>query len=61
MPKETKDIPVIFMTALSENSDKVKGFKCGALDYITKPCQTDEVLARVRTHINFQPIFPCST
>ena len=34
---ETKDIPVIFMTALSDTSDKVQGFEAGAVDYITKP------------------------
>ena len=48
---ETVEIPVIFMTALSEACDKVRGFKLGAVDYITKPFEHEEVLARVRTHI----------
>ena len=47
----TKDIPVIFMTALSDTTDKVKGFSLGAVDYITKPFQQEEVLARVRLHM----------
>ncbi len=48
---ETKNIPVIFMTALVDTEQKIKGFKVGAIDYVTKPYQTDEVLARVNTHI----------
>lgn len=47
-----KDIPVIFMTALTETTNKVKGFAVGAADYITKPFQQEEVLARINTHIN---------
>lgn len=47
----TKDIPVIFMTALIDTIDKVKGFEMGAADYITKPIQYEEVLARVSTHL----------
>ena len=50
----TEDIPVIFMTALSETSEKVKGFELGAADYITKPFQCDEVLARIRKEIIIQ-------
>ncbi len=48
---EMKDIPVIFMTALSETIEKVKGFEVGGVDYITKPFHQEEVLARVRTHL----------
>ncbi|OQY44540.1 MAG: hypothetical protein B6242_12490 [Anaerolineaceae bacterium 4572_78] len=48
---QTKDIPIIFMTALSDASDKVKGFEVGGVDYITKPLQYSEVLARVNTHL----------
>lgn len=48
--ERTRDIPVIFMTALSEIQDKVAGFKLGAVDYITKPFQHEEVLARIHTH-----------
>jgi two-component system, NtrC family, sensor kinase len=47
----TKDIPVIFMTALSDTEDKIRGFDVGAVDYITKPFQNEEVIARVRTHL----------
>ncbi len=47
----TADIPVIFMTALTDVSDKIKGFEAGAVDYVTKPFQQEEVLARVSTHL----------
>ena len=48
---ELQDIPVIFMTALSETEDKVKAFTVGGVDYIAKPFQEAEVLARVKTHL----------
>ncbi len=48
---ETQDIPVIFISALSELVDKVKGFAVGGVDYVTKPFQVEEVLARVETHL----------
>jgi signal transduction histidine kinase len=48
---QTKEIPIIFMTALTDIVDKVKGFKLGAVDYITKPFQQEEVLARIKTHL----------
>ena len=47
----TADIPVIFLSALVDTEDKVKGFHLGAVDYITKPFQPDEVIARVDTHL----------
>lgn len=47
----TRDIPIIFMTALGSTEDKVAAFQAGAVDYVTKPFQIDEVLARVRTHL----------
>ena len=47
----TKDIPVIFMTAISDTEHKVKGLKIGAVDYITKPIYFEEVLARVNVHL----------
>lgn len=50
----TKNIPVIFMTALSATEDRVKGFEMGAVDYITKPIHEAEVLARVTTHLTIQ-------
>lgn len=51
---ETKDIPVIFMTALSESFDKIKGLKVGAVDYITKPFQQEEVLARIENQLKIR-------
>jgi two-component system sensor histidine kinase/response regulator len=47
----TRDIPVIFMTALGDTSDKVAGFAAGAVDYMTKPLDGAEVLARIETHL----------
>ena len=48
------DIPVIFMTALDSIEDKITGFEAGGVDYITKPFQQVEVLARANTHITLQ-------
>ncbi|MEL7008827.1 MAG: response regulator [Cyanobacteria bacterium J06648_1] len=50
----TKDIPVIFLTALSETINKVQGFKLGGVDYITKPIEQEEVLVRIQTHLNLR-------
>lgn len=50
----TQDIPVIFMTALNDVESKVYGFEQGGVDYITKPIQLPEVLARVKTHLTLQ-------
>lgn len=50
----SSDIPIIFMTALSETTKKVKGFSLGAVDYITKPFQQEEVLARVRVQLQLR-------
>ncbi|MBD2678194.1 MULTISPECIES: sensor histidine kinase [Nostoc] len=47
----TKNIPIIFMTALSDATDKVKGLEIGAVDYITKPFQQEEVIARLKLHL----------
>jgi sigma-B regulation protein RsbU (phosphoserine phosphatase) len=49
--RSTQHIPVIFLSALSETEDKVKGLNIGAVDYITKPFQPEEVIARVNTHL----------
>ncbi len=48
---ETADIPVIFVSAVSETDEKVQGFAMGAVDFVTKPYQRSELLARVRTHL----------
>ncbi|MBC8153592.1 MAG: sigma-54-dependent Fis family transcriptional regulator [Bacteroidetes bacterium] len=50
----TQPIPVLFMTALSETIDKVNGFNMGAVDYITKPFQLQEVLSRINTHLSLR-------
>lgn len=50
----TQDIPVLFISALSEVEEKVHAFRAGGLDYITKPFQVDEVLARVKIHLNLR-------
>lgn len=47
----TRDIPVIFLTSLHELKEKVKGFQVGAVDYISKPVEPTELLARVHTHV----------
>lgn len=52
--EKTKDIPVIFLTAKMETDDLVKGFKSGGVDYITKPFSKEEVLIRIRTHIDLK-------
>ena len=49
---QRRDIPIIFLTAVTDPHDKAKGFQLGAVDYITKPFQTEEVLARVSTHLS---------
>lgn len=54
--ESTRDIPVIFMTALAETGHKVKGFEVGAVDYITKPFQREEVLARVGVHLRIREL-----
>jgi sigma-B regulation protein RsbU (phosphoserine phosphatase) len=47
----TRPIPVIFLSALDETADKVKGLQLGAVDYVSKPFQAEEVIARVNTHL----------
>ncbi|MEM8723069.1 MAG: response regulator [Cyanobacteria bacterium P01_G01_bin.39] len=51
---KTKDIPVIFLTALSDQVNKVHGFKLGGVDYMTKPSEQEEVLVRIQTHLNLR-------
>lgn len=52
--QETRDIPIIFLSALDEPLDKVQAFSLGAADYITKPFQTEEVLARIENQLALQ-------
>ena len=49
--QSTKDIPVVFITAMRETEEVVEGFRVGGVDYITKPFEKEEVLARVETHL----------
>jgi light-regulated signal transduction histidine kinase (bacteriophytochrome) len=49
---ETREIPVIFISALGETKDKLRAFEAGGVDYITKPFQAGEIVARVRTHLD---------
>lgn len=52
--ESTRDIPVIFLSALDDVLDKVRAFEAGGVDYITKPFQVAEVLARVKNHLSLQ-------
>lgn len=52
--ESTKDIPVIFLTAKTETEDIVEGFKVGGVDYIAKPFQKEELLARINTHLSLK-------
>lgn len=52
----TKHIPVIFLTARTESEDIVKGFEVGGSDYITKPFQAPELLARVKVHVEMKTL-----
>jgi diguanylate cyclase (GGDEF)-like protein len=51
---KTRDIPVIFITSVSETRDNARAFELGAMDYITKPFNTATVKARVKTHVNMR-------
>ncbi len=51
---DTKDIPIIFLTAKIETDDIIKGFELGAVDYITKPFNAKELLVRVNTHLDLK-------
>jgi PAS domain S-box-containing protein len=52
----TREIPIIFISALEAVSDKVKAFQAGGVDYITKPFQIEEVLARIETHLTLRQL-----
>jgi diguanylate cyclase (GGDEF)-like protein/PAS domain S-box-containing protein len=56
MIESTRGIPVIFMTALSDTSDKVKAFAAGGVDYVSKPFQVEELLARIKTHLTLRAV-----
>src|SRR6185503_3448784 len=51
---EGPDTAVIFLSALDDVKDKVRGFEAGAVDFISKPFQRDEIVARVQTHVTIQ-------
>jgi len=51
---KTSDIPILFISAMAEIEDKVEAFSRGGVDYITKPFQSKEVLARVATHLSIR-------
>ena len=53
---ETQDIPIIFVTALSDVESKLKGFNLGGVDYVTKPIQYEELVARVTTHLKLRDL-----
>jgi DNA-binding response OmpR family regulator len=54
--ESTRDIPVIFMTALADTGHKVRGFEAGAVDYVTKPIQREEVVARAGVHLRIREL-----
>ena len=51
---ETREAAVIFLSSLDETKDKVRGLEVGAVDFVSKPFQSDEVVARVNTHLTMQ-------
>src|SRR5512136_2496199 len=54
--ERTREVPVIFISILEDERDKVKGFREGGVDYITKPFQPEEVLARIQTHLRLREL-----
>lgn len=54
--EKSRDIPVIFISAMDDMEDKLEGFRAGGVDYIAKPFQAEEVLARVMTHVQLRRI-----
>ncbi len=54
--ENTRDIPIIFLTVFSETKDKIKGLELGAVDYITKPFDSDEVSVRVKTQLTIRDL-----
>ncbi|MGD8909048.1 MAG: response regulator [Chromatiales bacterium] len=54
--ERTRSVPIVFLSALEDEHDKVKGFQAGGVDYITKPFQPEEMLARVRIHLRMREL-----
>ncbi len=54
--RKTRDIPVIFLSALNSQFDKIKAFKSGAVDFVTKPIQAEELTARVKSHLTISTL-----
>jgi len=54
--ERVRDVPVLFLSALGETEDKVKAFAAGGVDYITKPFQIEEVMARLQTHLSLRDL-----
>jgi len=52
--EKTKDLPVIFLTAVTDKESIIKGFEVGGKDYLTKPFNTTELVARVKTHVDLK-------
>jgi diguanylate cyclase (GGDEF)-like protein/PAS domain S-box-containing protein len=55
--EQTAEIPIIFISALDDTESKIRGFEAGGVDYITKPFQEQEVLARVNTHLSLRALY----
>jgi PleD family two-component response regulator len=53
---QTRDIPIIFISALDDTENKIKAFTAGGVDYVTKPFRSEEVLARVQTHLGLRTL-----
>jgi PleD family two-component response regulator len=51
---QSRHLPVIFITARDDTESIVKGFRCGGIDYVTKPFNSEELMARVRTHVELK-------
>ena len=54
--ERTRDIPVIFISAIDQSADKVRAFEAGGVDYVTKPIQPGEVVARIETHLKLRDL-----
>ena len=52
--ERTREVPIIFVSALEEVQDRIQGFEVGGVDFVSKPIQEAEVLARVKTHLQLR-------